>query len=727
MNVYDFDKTIYDGDSTFNFYKYCLRKKPWLIFGLWRVLIPFIKYLFGKGTKTAFKEKIYESFLPKIDRETYLEDFWQVNVKKIKKFYLDNQKEDDIIISASPVFIVKPCTDKLGIKHLYASNVDPDTGKYDGINCHGTEKVRRYEEAGFKRNDIDEFYSDSLSDTPLAEISKTPFIVDGDEIIPWDDYKPNIIKKIFGKRFVRFMMCGCVSCIIALVVTYLISHLLPDFRIDMGHFHMSNIIFAHFAGYVLSLPCSYVLNSRFSFKQPLCIKKCGKFCLSYVPNYLIQMLVVFITVDLMHLDKLLGLALAVLIATPVTFFIMKVFTFGDKNNDDDTDEKKNIRSRIFCKKRIPILIVLLVLIAVFAILYTMLPPKKSNIGTEEKHETAKTVIQTEDTVTNEEPADISDETPVPDEAKMSIDESYTQYADSFSGYRLAEPNVFPATNGNAAVGIAVPGDGTVYVGGFSDSSQVNFIRSDVNVSGNLVSLELTDHITAILSKDSNAPESRGAFYENATIERFLPSESFTYIGNKTFYGCRSLKDVFLPMSLTHIGDRAFYGCKSLESISVYGECCIGNGAFAGCSSLTDVYLSENVARVGIGAFEHTPFYDELTDEFCVIGGVLVKYNGKGGNVVIPEGVRVIGDGVFAGRLSIRSVSFPKSLEYIGNSAFGSCVHLSEATFANGSLPVIGKDAFFGCPVKTNDVISKLTIDERNEFLTDSASETETVH
>ncbi len=188
MNVYDFDKTIYDGDSTFNFYKYCLKKKPWLILGLWRVLVPFIMYLFGKGTKTAFKEKIYEGFLPKIDREKYLEDFWKTNVKKIKKFYLDNQKEDDIIISASPVFIIKPCTDMLGIKYLYASNVDPDTGKYDGINCHGKEKVRRFEEAGFKKEDVDEFYSDSLSDTPLAEISKTAFVVKGDKLILWKEY-----------------------------------------------------------------------------------------------------------------------------------------------------------------------------------------------------------------------------------------------------------------------------------------------------------------------------------------------------------------------------------------------------------------------------------------------------------------------------------------------------------------------------------------------------------
>ena len=335
MKVYDFDKTIYDGDSTFNFYKYCLRKKPWLIFGLWRVFVPFMLYLFGKGTKTAFKEKIYESFLPKIDREAYLSDFWKTNVKKIKKFYLDTQRDDDIIISASPYFIVKPCTDMLGIKYLYASNVHPETGKYDGINCHGEEKVRRFDDAGFERDDIEEFYSDSLSDTPLAKISQKAFIVSGENLIPWNEYRPSAVKRfltsVFGKKFLRFMLCGCVCCLVGFIVAYSASHLLPDLCIDLGSFHMSNIIFAHFLGYVMSLPVSYVLNSRYSFKQSMCIKKFGKFCLSYVPNYILQMIIVFLTVDICGLNKVLGLVLAVLIATPITFVIMKRFAFGEKN------------------------------------------------------------------------------------------------------------------------------------------------------------------------------------------------------------------------------------------------------------------------------------------------------------------------------------------------------------------------------------------------------------
>ena len=65
-----------------------------------------------------------------------------------------------------------------------ASNVDKFTGKYDGINCHGKEKVRRFYEV-WPDGVIDDFYSDSYSDDPLARISKRAFLVKGDKLLKW--------------------------------------------------------------------------------------------------------------------------------------------------------------------------------------------------------------------------------------------------------------------------------------------------------------------------------------------------------------------------------------------------------------------------------------------------------------------------------------------------------------------------------------------------------------
>ena len=80
--------------------------------------------------------------------------------------------------------MLKPICEKLGIKHLIASRVDPKTGKYSGENCHGKEKVRRFYEI-FGKTEVDEFYSDSHSDEPMAKIAKKAFLVKGEAVSPW--------------------------------------------------------------------------------------------------------------------------------------------------------------------------------------------------------------------------------------------------------------------------------------------------------------------------------------------------------------------------------------------------------------------------------------------------------------------------------------------------------------------------------------------------------------
>ena len=185
MNAYDFDKTIYDGDSTADFYFFCLKRHKKIITLSPSLLAAFIKfYVFKKGTKTDFKEVMYR-FLRYCDIQKDLNDFWQRNKFKIKHFYLKNKKDDDVIISASPEFLLKPICNELGINTLIASCVDSKTGKYKGINCHGKEKVRRFYEVYGQETQVDEFYSDSCSDTPMAKIAKKAYLVKQDTLSDW--------------------------------------------------------------------------------------------------------------------------------------------------------------------------------------------------------------------------------------------------------------------------------------------------------------------------------------------------------------------------------------------------------------------------------------------------------------------------------------------------------------------------------------------------------------
>ena len=184
MNVYDFDNTIYNGDSTAHFYLFSLKRHKKIVLLFPSLILSTIKfYIFKIGTKTDFKEKMYR-FLKYCDIKKDVNDFWNKNQNKIKKFYINQKNDDDVIISASPKFLLEPMCKKLGIKYLIASEVSTENYKYSGINCHGKEKVRRFYEV-FPNSQIHNFYSDSYSDTPLANLADKAFMVKKNNIFDW--------------------------------------------------------------------------------------------------------------------------------------------------------------------------------------------------------------------------------------------------------------------------------------------------------------------------------------------------------------------------------------------------------------------------------------------------------------------------------------------------------------------------------------------------------------
>ena len=183
MNVYDFDGTIYDGDSTVDFYIYTLKKQPSLLRYVPKQAMGFVLYEMKRIKKTRLKEYFF-SFLNGIDTEKLVDGFWNENERKIYSWYKNQQNTDDIIISASPDFLFMPICKRLGIQYLIASKVDVVSGHFTGENCYGKEKVRRLEST-YKIRNIDKFYSDSTSDLPLADIAKEAFLVKKGKVTKW--------------------------------------------------------------------------------------------------------------------------------------------------------------------------------------------------------------------------------------------------------------------------------------------------------------------------------------------------------------------------------------------------------------------------------------------------------------------------------------------------------------------------------------------------------------
>lgn len=186
INVYDFDKTIYDGDSTLDFYIYSIKKYPLLLRYFPKQIWGMIMYKCGVYKKKKFKEFFF-SFLNGLDKpEDIIKEFWSKNKVKIKKWYLDQQHKDDLIISASPTFLLEGICKELGINHLLATDVHIKTGIFETENCYGEEKVNRMKKH-YPDLLIDKFYSDSLTDKPLADLARESYIVKGNEILPWNN------------------------------------------------------------------------------------------------------------------------------------------------------------------------------------------------------------------------------------------------------------------------------------------------------------------------------------------------------------------------------------------------------------------------------------------------------------------------------------------------------------------------------------------------------------
>lgn len=95
----------------------------------------------------------------------------------------------------------------------------------------------------------------------------------------------------------------------------------------------------------------------------------------------------------------------------------------------------------------------------------------------------------------------------------------------------------------------------------------------------------------------------------------------------------------------------------------------------------------------------------LNDDFIIENGVLKKYIGTGGDVVIPEGVTSIGERAFDGCDSITHVTIPNMVTSIGDGAFSYCVNLKSVTMADSVLS-IGLNAFSWCQNLVSITLSK---------------------
>ena len=100
MNIYDFDNTIYEGDTGVDMMLYGFKKYPFKVI---KCVIRGLKLKkkYNSLNISEVKEEFF-SFLYEIkDLNKFIESFIDSHMKNIKPWYKNQQKENDTIISAS--------------------------------------------------------------------------------------------------------------------------------------------------------------------------------------------------------------------------------------------------------------------------------------------------------------------------------------------------------------------------------------------------------------------------------------------------------------------------------------------------------------------------------------------------------------------------------------------------------------------------------------------------
>ena len=185
MRVFDFDNTIYDGESSVDFFKYFLVRYPGKVIKYVPTFIKgVVRYKFGKLSiddlfgecSKMFKEccEVFDNIPEKIER------FWDKHEKDVKPAFRDMLLPDDVILSASPEVVLRVICNRMGVKNLIGSELDIETGEVRSI-CYCDNKIKCFK-AVYGDAKIDEFYTDSEMDKPFMEISDNVFFVKGDKI-----------------------------------------------------------------------------------------------------------------------------------------------------------------------------------------------------------------------------------------------------------------------------------------------------------------------------------------------------------------------------------------------------------------------------------------------------------------------------------------------------------------------------------------------------------------
>ena len=263
---------------------------------------------------------------------------------------------------------------------------------------------------------------------------------------------------------------------------------------------------------------------------------------------------------------------------------------------------------------------------------------------------------------------------------------------------------------------------------------------------------------------------RGTFANCPNLKTVELGEGIASIGYQSFLNCPNLEKIVIPHSVTNIDDYAFRDCKNLRQVDILNpNAIVSRVAFYGCSqiksvtlpemivndqwlkprdffgsgSITNVVIADGVKHIGFQAFygwslsrlsipESVVSIGDGAFKNCyglgqgviTVDGCVLTVNPvhtpdwtllpMDGDVILPEGTRLIADGAFRECTDLTSISIPDSVAVIGDYAFSRCASLEGIAIPNG-VQKIGKETFYCC-----SNLSRISLPESISEIGDSA-------
>jgi len=195
-----------------------------------------------------------------------------------------------------------------------------------------------------------------------------------------------------------------------------------------------------------------------------------------------------------------------------------------------------------------------------------------------------------------------------------------------------------------------------------------------------------------------------AFSEDPVICVVIPN-GIQRVGAMAFRNCALLEEARFGGVLDSIGNNAFDACVKLTSIQCAAKE-IGQRAFYGCKTLSAVVLEEGTETIGQEAFtgSSTMAIESLTlpTSLRTIGNSAFCGNSSLTACVFPEGLKSIGDCAFKNCGALTAVVLPASIDSLGTELFSGCTRLLSADLSEIAISQLPENSFYNC-VKLVDV------------------------